>query len=161
MEGGIGQAGPVNEGLRISLPARDLAAHASRGAAQGRVIEITIPVALPTINVLMRMHWAKRRTLGKEVATMIWAAMRQARIAQSEPIHQCRIEIMRSARREPDPDNLPSTAKLILDALQPASKRHPIGLGVIADDSSKCVKALIVKHVPGSGSTRITITGVA
>lgn len=43
---------------------------------------------------------------------------------------------------------MPSTAKLLLDVLQPASKRHPGGLGVIADDSSRCIELPHMEHVP-------------
>ena len=41
--------------------------------------------------------------------------------------------------RAVDPDGLPTCAKHILDVLQPRSKKHPDGLGVIAEDTADCI----------------------
>jgi hypothetical protein len=113
----------------------------------GGMIRIAIPETLPTPNVLLRLHWSKRGRIQRRVATMIGGALLQAGWRPGAPLAAVEVRIRRYSAKQPDPDALPGTAKLILDALQPASKRHPYGLGVIADDSAKCVKALHVEHV--------------
>lgn len=119
-------------------------------------IFVEIPVRTPTFNVYTRMHWAKRRSLARQVATEIWLAL-GGRLPD-RPMKRCRITIERVSTKEPDPLELPASAKVILDALQPAGKRHPYGLGIIADDTRECVGMPKVIHVPGKASkTRIWI----
>lgn len=103
-------------------------------------------MTLPTLNVLLRMHWSKRRRLQQEVAWECMRAMRLASIRADKPMDRCEVRIVRHSRREPDPDGLPGTAKLLLDALQPRSKVHPCGLGLIVDDGPKCIRKLTVQH---------------
>lgn len=103
-------------------------------------------MTLPTLNTLLRMHWSKRRRMQQEVAWECMRAMRLSGIRIDSPIEHCDIVIVRHSRREPDPDGMPGTAKLLLDALQPRSKTHPCGLGVIADDGPKCIRRLEVRH---------------
>ena len=92
---------------------------------------------LPTPNRWMRMHWAERgrycRNLAWEVCASIIGPV------PSDPIPAVRVTVVRHGLREPDADALAGCAKPILDVLQPASKRHPYGLGLIAgDDRAHC-----------------------
>lgn len=112
-------------------------------------------MTMPTLNVMLRMHWTKRRRLHRDLAMLLRAALQQS--GRRELIARCRISITRYASREPDPDGMSATGKLILDALQPQSARHPCGLGVIADDTSMCVTDLRVMHARGSHLTEIEI----
>ena len=120
-------------------------------------ISFSIPVQLPTLNTLLRMHWKKRGDLQETVSTEVWAALGAAGYYRNArtPLERCRVVVRRHSTQEPDPDGLRSTAKLLLDVLQPASTRHPRGLGVIKEDNSKCVELEVV-HVPSRQKFHIT-----
>lgn len=127
------------------------------------MIEIEIPMRTPTLNEWQRMHWGQRKRIGKEIATHIHLAcvLRGVR-RPHRPIARCRIEIERESTREPDFDGMVGGLKPLLDALQPASKRHPYGLGFIADDGPRCVVGFDAKHIAGKGArTIIRITEAA
>lgn len=165
-------------GVRAGIPSGDLPAGAGVGADEARAdlggtvvgLTVAIPITIPTLNVFIRMHWAKRRKLQEEVAWILQAAIDSAtrrgrQVHRAEwiakiPLKHCRIRIVRHSRREPDPDGLDSTAKLILDALQPCSKTHPFGLGIIENDNRECIGKPEVVHAKGSNATVITITEV-
>ena len=118
------------------------------------LVVIEIPMRMPTLNEWQRLHWAKRRRLGKLIAS----AINQSRLAPPAPIARCVITVERTSTQEPDKDGLYGGLKPLLDALQPASKRHPYGLGFIEDDGHRCLVDLIARHVQGSAKrTRITI----
>jgi len=169
MGDGIGAGAGTSARVRAPVPARDLSAcpgggQDEAGAAIGRVITLDIPITLPPINVLMRLHWRKRARMLSQTAMLLRSAINRMpeSVRAGWPIAACTIRIERSSRREPDPDAIDSTAKLILDALQPKSKRHPFGLGVIAEDNRKCLRDLRVVHVPRAVQRSVvTITEVA
>jgi hypothetical protein len=96
-------------------------------------------MTLPTPNTLLRMHWAKRRRMQRQVCKLVWIALRETGIRMGAPLDRCRVLVTRYSRRRPDVDAKNGTAKLLLDVLQPSSKRHPEGLGVIADDTDTCI----------------------
>lgn len=124
------------------------------------MIRFTIDEALPGQNVLLRMHWAKRNRLRNRVAWLVKAALLAPESGYrfgSPPIQRCRVTITRRCRKPLDPDNLPSSAKHALDILQPHSKTHPLGLGVIQDDSKACILELSVLQEPGKGQTVVEI----
>ncbi|MBN8887564.1 MAG: hypothetical protein J0I77_17705 [Rudaea sp.] len=125
------------------------------------MIRITIPEALPGQNVLLRMHWGKRTRLRKRVAWLVKAALLEHGSGYqvgAPPIQRCRITITRRCRRRLDDDNAASSAKAVLDVLQPLSKTHPDGLGVIQEDSRCCIVApLEVRQEPGKGETLVEI----
>lgn len=124
--------------------------------SQLMTIFVEIPVRTPTLNVWQRLHWGKRRQISKQIATEIWLAL-GGRLPE-RPMKHCRITVERVSTKEPDPDSLVAGLKPLLDALQPAGKRHPYGLGIIADDTRECVGMPKVVHVPGKASkTRIWI----
>lgn len=122
-----------------------------------RVYDFTIPLRLPTVNKLLRMHWNVRRKLANR-----WAwEVRAAATPPPTPLQRCAIIIERESTQEPDPDGLKNTAKILLDVLQPCSTRHPLGLGFIAEDNSGCILELVVRHVAGNGErTRVVIREV-
>ena len=121
-------------------------------------IVIVIEARTPTLNTWQRMHWTKRQELGREFATLIALACPRRPAA---PLVTCRIVIERFSTQNPDRDGRYGGVKPVLDALQPLSKRHPYGLGFIADDNDDCVLDLKVLHVKSSlKRTRITITPV-
>lgn len=111
-------------------------------------IRFSIPITLPTLNDMLRMHWAQRGRLLRRVQGMVYAALIDAGWRPNmKPAQRVRIVIYRHSSREPDPDGIRSTAKLLLDVLQSPSKSSPCGLGLIADDSPRCVISVDVIHV--------------
>lgn len=121
------------------------------------MIDITIPIRTPTLGVWQRMHWGRRRQIGRDIAWALLAAYPH----RGDPIRKCRIRIERTSTQEPDKDGLYGGVKPLLDALQPASKRHPYGIGLIYEDNAKHLLDLQVVHVPGKASkTRILIEEV-
>lgn len=121
------------------------------------IYDFTIPVRVPTLNVLMRMHWRKRT---KHLRQIAWYVVALAGKAPSAPFAKAHVVIERESTQEPDPDGLSTAAKAILDVLQPCSKKHPCGLGFIANDSAECL-TLEVRHIRGKGNnTRVIIKEV-
>jgi hypothetical protein len=109
-----------------------------------QVWDFTLPLRLPTFNQMLRMHFGARKRLLNNVA---WHIVASGARPPRTPLQRCRIIIERSSSQEPDPDGMTSCAKALLDVLQPPSKRHPLGLGYIAEDSSKCIESLEVRHI--------------
>lgn len=111
-------------------------------------LQFTIPETLPTVNTLLRLHWRKRGRIQQRVASLAAAELRKlGAIPRTEPLTRVAVRIKRYSSQSPDPDAITSTAKLLLDCLQPASKRHPYGLGLIEDDSHAVIVSLTVEHV--------------
>ena len=124
------------------------------------MIRFSIPEALPGQNVLLRMHWAKRLRLRKRVAWMVKAALLEQgsgwQIGRA-PIQKCRVTVTRHCRRRLDEDGLSSCSKHLLDVLQPYSKTHPDGLGVIVNDSSDCIIEQRMMQMPGKAAMVVEI----
>lgn len=82
-----------------------------------------------------------RRKQAKPRADFAWSVMLAIKAAggsiPTTPFQRARITIVRRSVGHPDPDGL--SAKRLLDVLQPLSARHPTGLGIIIDDSAKCL----------------------
>lgn len=109
-------------------------------------MQFTIDETLPTPNDLMRMHFGLRGRIRARISKMVLCATNGKR--PREPIKRCTITIWRYSARDVDVDARNGTAKLLLDVLQPYSKRCPNGLGIIANDDAKCIERLEVIHVP-------------
>lgn len=97
-------------------------------------IVFTLPLLLPTPNQSLRLHWSKRR---KHIRDIAW----QAKILMlgkipAEPFARARVRVWRHGITPLDPDAITASAKMLLDVLQPQSRRHPYGLGVIANDDA-------------------------
>lgn len=92
-------------------------------------LSLTLPFATPTLNRLLRMHWAERRRLGKQCELWVSVAARQAATPRAQGRRW--VEITRHGPRLLDDDNLRGGCKPVLDALRYA--------GLIADDSPDLV----------------------
>lgn len=115
--------------------------------------EFILPFHTPTLNELLRMHWRSRQKRLNEIA---WHFKAQHRSPQ-EPLQRARVIVERYTTGNPDPDGIRVVAKAILDVLQPCSKKHPLGLGFIADDSSKCIDLEVRTVVSKEKRTRILV----
>ena len=118
------------------------------------VITLDIQERTPTQNVWQNVHRMQRGRVKRQWALLVFAAGRPPR----QPLRRCRITIERTSTQEPDRDNLYGGLKPLMDVLQPASRRHPYGLGFISDDGPKCVIDLVAKHV--SGRRRRTVVTI-
>jgi len=120
-----------------------------------KAINLTLPYRLPLWNQIMRMHWAKRTRELRIVAWHVLAAMAKEKVRRpAKPIERARVTIRRYSPKVPDKDGL--SAKHLLDILQPLSKRHPCGLGIIAGDDPEHLESTI-EHVH-SFETRTDVT---
>jgi len=122
-------------------------------------ISFTLARPLPLLNVQLRTHWAKRR---KAQIALAWEVVDAAQPLPEKPMTKARVTVERYSIGTPDTDNL--CVKHLLDVLCPQSKRHPVGLGVIVDDSPACCE-LHVKAVKVSKradqKTVVTVEAIA
>lgn len=96
--------------------------------------EFFLPLNLPSENALIRLGRWRYRDLRGDVATLVAAALTGRRPVK--PYALVHVKMHRYSHQLIDEGNLHSCSKLVLDVLQPHSKRHPDGLGVIADDGA-------------------------
>ena len=104
------------------------------------MIDITIPMVPPSLNVQKRMHFGAYKRLRGQLAREVQWALLIGRHARPQPMPFARIVFTRHASRSLDVDNLAGSMKPLLDVLRPVSKQNPNGLGLIEDDDeSHCV----------------------
>ena len=122
-----------------------------------RTIRIEIDQVLPLQNQWQRWHYRKRGRYIRELALMIAYACEAPR----EPLDCVNIAITRVSNwRGIAPDRDAVCVKPLLDLMQPASKRHPYGLGFIADDSREVIKSLSIGVEKGKARTVVKIEEV-
>lgn len=127
------------------------------------MIEITIPYRLLLLGQLQRMHFAQRTREQRLIAWLVKSALLQQGIRVERPYEKARVTVRRYSTQEPDEENLSASCKLLMDVLQPLSKRHPCGLGIILNDSPAHLER-DVRHVHcgrGLHQTDITIERLA
>lgn len=117
------------------------------------MVSFTIPFLTTLPNKWQRMHWrAKSRQL-RELAQIIALLVPQA---VQKPQTNVRVSIVRYSSVEPDPD-AKQFVKPILDVMQPPSKRHPYGIGLIVDDSSEHIDLDVRWERCKQGKGRVTV----
>jgi hypothetical protein len=125
----------------------------TQAVAAARCIVLDLPLRTPLLNKWQRMHWSQRKKRGEAIS---WAIRLQIGPLPDQPMRKCKVHVERESPVAPDVDGLYGSCKPLLDALVPLGKpdkngrrRHPYGLGVIADDNPDCITELVVKHVKG------------
>jgi hypothetical protein len=98
-----------------------------------RVIRVMLPSITPTLNEILRLHWRKRQAYQRQQAWILRAAIGRQRPAS--PFARAHVRIERRSTGTADHDGFIGGLKLLIDCLLPASKQHPCGLGIIADDN--------------------------
>lgn len=122
---------------------------------------IELPFRSVLANEWQRMHWTKRRHYSNQLALEIAAAI-PWKDRPKIPWAAWSILIERESTKQPDPSAIMSGAKPILDVLQPRSKRHPAGLGIVANDDAGSLIAYHERHIQGPRKwTRVTIINEA
>ncbi len=74
------------------------------------------------------------------------------------PFQRSRVTIKRRSVGVPDLDNLTGGLKDLIDALLPASKVHPCGLGLIVDDSPVHMELVVQSVKVGRAAQGTTVT---
>lgn len=144
----------VNAAMREGIPARVRFAREGKAGSptayyQGRTLTILAPMVPPGGNGLLRMHWAKRKRMARDW----WHLLNPGVGHPGLPMQECKVTIKCHVRRPMDQDNRVFRAKVLLDVLQPASPRHPHGLGIIASDAPTCLRDLEVIDVTRDDET--------
>lgn len=93
------------------------------------VFRLKHPLLLP--NRKKNLHWGTVSQLIHELSQEVAQVIGQG---PAEPLSKAHITVFRHGIQEPDKDNLTASLKWLLDVLQPRSKKHPYGLGIIAGD---------------------------
>lgn len=122
-----------------------------------RTIHLEIDQALPLQNQWQRWHWRKR---GRYLRLLALAIAYTCKLP-SKPLECVEITVTRVSNwRGTAPDRDAVCVKPLLDVMQPASTRHPYGLGIIADDSREVIKSLTAEIEKGEARTVVTIEEV-
>ena len=112
-----------------------------------KTLKITLPAASPTLNVLLRSHYYKKRKELEKWGWLIRKATDQQRNHVPKPIVKCTIHVERySTGNGVDWDGFYGGLKPILDCLVVPTAKNPNGLGFILDDNPKVLLALTGKQ---------------
>ena len=109
------------------------------------LLKVVLPFETPTLNVMLRWHFAERKRWKAKAAWEIKVAL--CGRLPATPLPRAIVRIVRHGHGRPDHDGLVGGAKLLIDCLLPLGTpyaggknrkmivRHPHGLGIIWDDS--------------------------
>lgn len=120
---------------------------------------VVLPFLTPLANQWQRMHYRTRRRVMDQIAACL-ALQKPSLVNRMLP--KAHVKIVRRtavSAASMDRDGL-QFVKPILDALQPASKRHPYGIGAIANDTIECLtyEVIMERAPPGGGCVRIEVS---
>jgi len=115
-------------------------------------LTITLPLRLaPSLNLLLRTHWAKRRRMLREAAWLVAEARLAAGWDRAADPANVRLEVVRRSSRRPDFDNMVGAAKLAIDALVLA--------GVLQDDDIPHDRVVFRwEHAPRRADSCLVVT---
>jgi Holliday junction resolvase RusA-like endonuclease len=115
------------------------------GIPSGIIFEAEVPGTVPSLNLLLRRHWMKRRAISKRWQWTMLASRPQPYSAPA----LARVTITRFSRGTLDVDNLYGAAKIVVDALKVA--------GLIVDDAPKVLELICRQERASHAATHITI----
>jgi hypothetical protein len=107
----------------------DAAARQGRPICADIVFRLSRPLLLP--NRKKNLHWSE---ISKIIHQLSDEAAQAILRPPTDPLIFASVSVLRYGLKEPDRDNLEASLKMLLDILQPRSKRHPYGLGIISGD---------------------------
>jgi hypothetical protein len=103
------------------------------------LITFNLPMCMPAPNARLRQHWAKRRHTDGHLRLAMICALGGTLYLPPAPFKFARVTVMQRRLQLLDVDAIAASLKGMIDLLQPASKRHPMGLGIITgDDPAHC-----------------------
>lgn len=123
-------------------------------------IRFTLPEPVPLHNTWQRAHWRKRSRINHTFADMIRVAL-NCYTWNLSPLEACEITVDRYTAYSRPPDVDAICVKPLLDALKPASRTCPYGLGIIEDDGPDVILSLVTrayKCAKGEERTEVVIT---
>ena len=111
----------------------------------------------PSLNTLMRMHWAVRKKRQDELMSVF-----EYLIEEPLPVFKgmTRLTITRQwgkRGRAYDPDNLAGSCKMLIDCLKCPKGRSEYGLGIIPDDDPSHIELLVKQEKSADGIYRAII----
>lgn len=109
------------------------------------MIRIVLPEATPSLNQLLRMHWAKRRRMAKGAAL----AIRMQTLAAPVASEKRRVRIERHGKKTLDEDNAYGGCKLVIDCLK--------DLDLLVDDSPRWLELEVTQSRCAKGEAPQTI----
>jgi len=114
------------------------------------------PLILP--NRKKGLHWAAQSRLIHDLSQEVAQAIGRG---PTEPIPRALVRVFRHGIQRPDDDNLTAALKWLLDVLQPRSKRHPYGLGIISGDDPEHLVSEIFHLKPRSRADQKTVVTIS
>lgn len=115
------------------------------------MIVLDLPMAVPSLNAMNKMHWAKRNRLRGEWQWLVKAAVLndKIRVTMFDP---AKVTIERFGPRKLDDDNFRGGAKQLMDSL--------VHEGFLADDSPDHLVAQYIQHISQTARTLVRIEDV-
>lgn len=115
------------------------------------MITLDLPMAVPSLNAMNKMHWAKRNRLRGQWQWLVKAAVLNDRI-RVRVISQAKITIERYGPKKLDNDNFVGGAKQLVDSL--------VREGFLVDDSPDHLVAQYIQHISKTARTIVHIEDV-
>lgn len=100
----------------------------------GMILRFELPVALPSLNIRDRQHWAHRHKASDDLWWLVVEGLRTQRFDPGLPLKRARMTVTRYSAGMLDADNAVAACKSLLDILCVKSRVHPNGLSIITDD---------------------------
>lgn len=112
------------------------------------MITLDLPMAVPSLNAMNKMHWAKRNRLRGEWQWLVKAAVLNDRI-KVHIIPRAKLTIERYGPKKLDNDNFVGGAKQLIDSL--------VNEGFLVDDSPEHLVAQYIQHIDRTHRTIVHI----
>ena len=111
-----------------------------------REIAFILPLALPSLNVRDRQHWAERHRQQVTLQQEVMAALGGPAHFPRPPFDRARVTVVRISAGQLDVDNAYASAKSLLDCLKLCGPRNPLGLNIIVDDSPDRLELVVTQQ---------------
>jgi hypothetical protein len=128
-----------------------------------RSVAFVIPMVLPSLNEMLRLHWAERKRRQEKLAQEVMVALSGPRHFPRPPFANAKVTVVRHSAGALDADNLTASCKPLCDVLCVNSPTHPSGLGIIEDDApGKCELHVMQQRAGrGAGFTAVRVDELA
>lgn len=115
------------------------------------MITLELPMAVPSLNAISKMHWAERNRVTGQWRWFIRIAVLNGKITVKK-FDPAKVTIERFGRRKLDDDNFRGGAKQLMDSL--------VNEGFLADDSPEHLVAQYIQHISKTARTIVHIEDV-
>lgn len=112
-----------------------------------RSVAFTLPFVLPSLNTMLRTHWSKRQKHQEWLSQEVMVGLGGPRHFPRPPFSVARVTVVRGSAGALDTDGCYASVKPLLDVLCVNSRTHPVGLGIIEDDTpARCHLVVSQQH---------------